>query len=100
MENTISKKDLIKDIQESVLQEGVKMSIDTLSFFYDKTVETIKTAIINGQSVRIKGFCSFYPVKKEPATARNPKTGEAVEVGERIAVRAKFSRSFKDEVNV
>jgi nucleoid DNA-binding protein len=45
----------------------------------DAIVDTIKTAIINGERVEIRGFGSFSPRSYKPYRGRNPKTGEIIE---------------------
>ena len=43
-------------------------------------VDTIKTAIISGERVEIRGFASFSLRSYKPYKGRNPKNGEIVEV--------------------
>ena len=61
--------------------------------------DAIKDEVIAGNKVDIAGFGSFQPVSRAARTARNPKTGEAVQVAAKKAVKFKVSKTFKDALN-
>ena len=67
--------------------------------FFSTVIEALK----EGRGIEIRGFGS-YKVKKKNArqarNARNPKTGEKVFVDEHYVPTFKFSKEFKDIVNV
>ncbi len=46
-----------------------------LTFF-----DSISNALIKGDRVEIRGFCSFFVKKYKSYTGRNPKTGEKVKI--------------------
>lgn len=56
---------------------------DEVKWFFD----TISTAITSGEEVRIHGFGSFRTSDRAARTARNPRTGESVQVAARRVVR-------------
>lgn len=64
----------------------------------DCTVENIIKAVTKGDDVRLMGFGSFKNVKRKAKTARNPKTGEAVEVPAKFAPKFQAAKDFKDRV--
>ena len=65
-----------------------------------KTVfETIKKEVAAGEKVDIAGFCSFSVADRAARTARNPQTGETIQVAAKKAVKFKVSKTFKDAVN-
>lgn len=61
--------------------------------------DAIKDEVIAGNKVDIAGFGSFQPADRAARTARNPKTGEAVQVAAKKAVKFKVSKTFKDALN-
>ena len=46
-------------------------------------LDTITTAVAGGDRVELRGFGVFAVKKREARTARNPRTGEAVSVGQK-----------------
>lgn len=56
-------------------------------------------ALANGESVDLYGICKFEVFQREPRTARNPRTGETVEVPARKAIKVRLSQSLKDAVS-
>jgi len=65
-----------------------------------KTVfETIKKEVAAGEKVDIAGFGSFSVADRAARTARNPQTGETIQVAAKKAVKFKVSKTFKDAVN-
>jgi nucleoid DNA-binding protein len=62
-------------------------------------VEGFITCIIEAlkvnDTVEIRGFGTFKNSPKEPRTARNPKTGESIELGKRFIPKFKVSKEFK-----
>ena len=64
-----------------------------------KIFTTIKDEVKAGQKVDIAGFGSFFYVDKAATTARNPRTGETVNVPAKKAPKFKVSTTFKNELN-
>lgn len=66
-----------------------------LNAFVDVITENLK----NGEKVQVVGFGSF-EVKERPArTARNPRTGEEIEIAASKAPVFKAGKALKDAVN-
>ena len=61
---------------------------------------TVIEALKDGHGIEIRGFGSYKVKKKNPRNARNPKTGEKVFVDEHYVPTFKFSKEFKERVNV
>lgn len=61
---------------------------------------TVIDALKNGHGIEIRGFGSYKVKKKKPRNARNPKTGEKVFVDEHYVPTFKFSKEFKEIVNL
>lgn len=64
-----------------------------------KLFATIKDKVKAGDKVEIPGFGSFFAVSKAATTARNPKTGETVNVPAKRVPKFKVSSTFKSELN-
>lgn len=65
----------------------------------DQVIDIIKTGVKEDGEVDLYGFVKFTNAHKEAGTARNPRTGETVNVAEKNVPRAKFSKTFKDFLN-
>ncbi len=61
---------------------------------------TVIDALKNGHGIEIRGFGSYKVKKKNPRNARNPKTGEKVFVEEHYVPTFKFSKEFKEIVDL
>ena len=62
-------------------------------------VDVVTEALTSGETVQVGGFGSF-EVKERPArTARNPRTGEEIEIEASKAPVFKAGKALKDAVN-
>jgi DNA-binding protein HU-beta len=61
---------------------------------------TVIGMLKEGNGIEIRGFGSYKVKKKNARKARNPKTGEKVFVDEHYVPTFKFSKEFKEIVNV
>ena len=61
--------------------------------------EVIAEALAAGEKVQVVGFGSFEVVNRAARTARNPRTGEAVEIAASKAPAFKAGKALKDSVN-
>ncbi|NWF36759.1 HU family DNA-binding protein [Mariprofundus sp. KV] len=58
----------------------------------------ISGALAGGDSVSIVGFGTFSVAERAARTARNPRTGETIEVGPSKAPKFKAGKALKDAV--
>lgn len=65
----------------------------------DGFMNAVKAEIATGGKVQLIGFGCFEGRHRAARTAKNPKTGEAVEISEAIVPAFKPAQTFKDEVN-
>ena len=56
-------------------------------------------AIVQGERIEIRGFGSFNLHHRPPRIARNPKTGEAVNLPAKVALHFKPGKEMRDRVN-
>lgn len=61
--------------------------------------EAIKDEVTAGNKVDIAGFGSFQIADRAARTARNPQTGETIQVAAKKTVKFKVSKTFKDVLN-
>jgi len=65
----------------------------------DVIFDEISEALCRGDQVQLRGFASF-TVRSRPAhVARNPRTGEAVSVGERYVPRCRAGKDLRQLLN-
>jgi len=86
--------DLCKEVAKDLnfREKDVKEVVD---LFLDKIVDTLCD---DKEKVSLQGFATFEPVTMAPRTARNPRTGEKVQVGETTKIRCKYSMRIKERL--
>ena len=62
--------------------------------------QAVTDELVKGGDIKLYGFLNFDVVDKEARLARNPKTGEEVQVPAKKAPRVKIGKTLKDAVNV
>ncbi len=65
----------------------------------DAVIGGISGALADGESVSLVGFGSFVVSERAARTARNPRTGETINVGPSKGVRFKAGKALKAAVN-
>ncbi len=61
--------------------------------------DEITSALARGARVELRGFGAFTVKKREARTGRNPRTGEAVSVDEKIVPFFKAGKELRERVN-
>ena len=59
----------------------------------------LTNAIVQGERVEIRGFGSFDLHHRPPRIARNPKTGDAINLPAKVALHFKPGKEMRDRVN-
>ena len=88
------KSDLIDAIANRTLKKDADVKI-----ILDAATEIIRERLIAGESVTLQGFGTFEVRAQAARIARNPKTGEPVEVPEKKAPAFRAGRALKDALN-
>lgn len=65
----------------------------------DTILDRIETALIQGDRVELRGFGTFDLRQHGRGMRRNPRTGAAVEVGERVTIQFKPSLLMRERLN-
>ena len=65
----------------------------------DATFAAITEALVKGDKVPLVGFGTFAVSERAAREGRNPRTGEAVEIPARVAVKVKAGSKLKEALN-
>ncbi len=67
--------------------------------FVELFFEKIRTALANGEQVKLSGFGNFDVRSKNPRPGRNPKTGKEIPISARRVVTFRASHKLKERVD-
>ncbi|MBE0425379.1 MAG: integration host factor subunit beta [Nitrospirae bacterium] len=89
---------------KSVLIEKVTERIGSLTrkqteIVVETVFESIKEALIRGEKIEIRGFGNFKPKQRRARRARNPKTGEKVDVPAKRVLHFKVGKALREAMN-
>lgn len=89
---------------KSALIEKIAEKVDGLSkkqteVIVETIFDSIKEALANGGKVEIRGFGNFRLRSRNARKARNPKTGEAVDVPPKKVPYFKVGKELREMVN-
>ncbi len=89
---------------KSVLIEKIAEKVEGLTknqteIVVETVFENIKKALIHGEKIEIRGFGNFRLKTRNPRKARNPKTGETVEVPGKKVLYFKAGKGLKESLN-
>ena len=84
-------------IEKTAKQTG--MSKKDLGAAYDALYANLEETLIAGEPVQITGFGTFAVREKAAYTARNPKTGDSVEIPASNRVNFAASKILKEKIN-
>jgi integration host factor subunit beta len=89
---------------KSVLIEKVSEKVEGLTrnqteIVVETVFESIKKALMSGEKIEIRGFGNFRLKNRKPRKARNPKTGESVEVPGKKVLYFKVGKALKEALN-
>jgi integration host factor subunit beta len=86
---------LIEKVSEKV--EG--LTLKQTDIVIETVFDSIKEALKRGEKIEIRGFGNFRLKERQPRKARNPKTGESVDVPQKKAVRFKAGKALREALN-
>lgn len=91
----MTKKELVAEIVNKGLAETKKDA----NKLVEGIVEIITLGIVNNDPLAIKGFGKFEIINVKPKLARNPQTGERVQIPARNKLKFVPSQEIKDAIN-
>lgn len=89
---------------KSALIDRVTEKVDGLTrkqteIIIDTIFDSIKDTIANGEKIELRGFGNFRLKQRRPRKARNPKTGNSVDVPAKRVLYFKVGKALKDALN-
>jgi integration host factor beta subunit len=89
---------------KSVLIEKVSEKIGSLTrkqteIVVETVFDSIKEALVKGEKIEIRGFGNFKLKTRKPRKARNPKTGERVDVPGKKVLHFKTGKALREAMN-
>ena len=87
-----------QDISEA-LDRQIGLSKHESAVMLEIVLKQISNALINGESVKLSSFGTFYPRQKRERVGRNPKTGVTATINARRVISFKPSKLMKERIN-
>ena len=87
------------DLVEEIARDTGLSKKDT-SVIVNLIIDNICKALAEGDKVELRGFGSFKVKSRNPRKARNPRTGDSVDVPAKLVPYFKASNELKTKVNV
>jgi integration host factor subunit beta len=84
--------DKVAERAEGLTRKQTEIIVETV-------FEGIKEALAKGEKIEIRGFGNFRLKQRKPRKARNPKTGESVDVPSKRVLHFKVGKALKDALN-
>ncbi len=91
----MTKSELVKILKDKHPNLQLKEVASLVDVFFDMLTESLKKE----DRIEIRGFGTFSLRKRKARTARNPRTGEKVSVGDRFAIYFRAGKSLKERMN-
>jgi integration host factor subunit beta len=82
-----------------VLKDKTKLNKQEASEVVRLFFDSLTEAMINGDRIEIRGFCSFFIKEYAGYTGRNPKTGKTVQVPAKRMPFFKPGKELKERVD-
>jgi integration host factor beta subunit len=92
----MTKADLVEQVADAI---GPGITKKDCALVVDGFLNAVKRAMANGENIEIRGFGTFKVRKRKSRMARNPRTGEAVEVPSRSVPVFKPSKHLRTRVS-
>jgi integration host factor subunit alpha len=93
-QNNLTRKELAEAVAD---QLGYPRS--SCSEIVDSFFDTMKTALMEGEPIKIVHFGTFSLRDKNPRNGRNPRTGESILIKKRQMVSFKPSKTLREQLN-
>lgn len=90
----ITKQDLVHEIAKSTgfIQSDIKLVVEEM-------LDSLTNFLAEDKKIEIRGFGTFSTKLRKSRPARNPRTGEIVQLDKRIAPLFKYSTDLKESIN-
>jgi len=95
---TITKKQLVTAVQARVAARH-SVNGQLVAEIAEQWMQEVQDVVAAGNRIEIRGFGVFVPRTRAARKARNPKTGEAVDVPATRTVVFQLGKDFKSKLN-
>lgn len=95
----MNKAQLAEKVYEMHAQKGLETSKKHAEEVVDFIFDTITKTLKKGEEVAVAGFGAFAVKRSAARTARNPRTGEVVQVAAANKPKFRAAKALKDAVN-
>jgi DNA-binding protein HU-beta len=85
-----------KGEMKKVLAGEIGVSQKDAGIVIDAVLKVVKDGLVNDGKVTLVGFGSFVTATQAPRKARNPKTGEPIDVPAKTVVKFRPAAAFKE----
>ncbi len=93
VKGTLTRADL-----SDAIHDGIGLSRSECYDIVDSVIDTLSTALADGEDVKISGFGTFQIKQKNARVGRNPKTGVEVEIAPRRVLTFRASQKMRDKI--
>ena len=87
------------DLIELLAKKLPNLAARDVEVIVNTVFESMSDSLRKGDRIEIRGFGSFEVRTRKPRVGRNPKTGMAVDVGERRVPFFKVGKELRERVN-
>ena len=98
VKTVLTRQDLIKGFYDSETAKTLNITLNETKAVVEEVLQLITqnvTGLKAGERLELRGLGSFMAITRKPRMARNPKTGEAVKVPAKRALKFKPSPAVK-----
>jgi DNA-binding protein HU-beta len=93
-EISVTKGDLIKAVAD-----GAELTQADAESALNALINSVQTAVADGQKVILPGFGTFAPSARKARTGMNPQTREPIQIPASTSVKFTVGSAFKKQVN-
>lgn len=83
----------------AAVAEDAEITKDKAATAVDSVIKHIQTALLDGSEVRLPGFGNFKTANRKATKARNPRTGEEVDVPASRVAKFSPAKGLKEALN-
>ncbi|HHW20224.1 MAG TPA: HU family DNA-binding protein [Thermodesulfovibrio thiophilus] len=87
------------ELVERVAQKVNILTKKQIEIIIDMIFDCMKDSLSKGEKIEIRGFANFKLKQRQERIARNPKTGEQINVPPQKAINFKMSKALKEALN-
>lgn len=88
------------DLVEKIAEKNRNISKKDIEIIVNTIFESMRTSLIRGERIEIRGFGSFTVKSRNAREGRNPKTGEVVHITQKRVPYFKVGKELRERVNM